>query len=242
MATSYEAAVATLYQAPLADFVGERKRLAQELKGHGDAAAAARLGKLSRPPVSTWAVNQLWWRQRDAFEALLATAGRLRQGDLSAGSEHQSALATLRREAAELLREAGHGSADATLRRVTANLSALAASGGFEPDLPGALAADREAPGFDAALGMLLGASSSSALPSLSRDEKRRRDDERERRLLERRRLEGEIKSAREVADRLGAETERLQRALRAAEAEAESARTTLAELCARLADLEGES
>lgn len=149
--SAYDDAVATLYQAPLDQFVSERKRLAAELKAGGDKEGAARFAKLGRPTMSAWAVNQLWWHVRDAFDELLASAERLRLGDVAASRAHRDAIATLRARAASLLTEAGHGAADATLRRITSTLSALAASGGFDPDAPGALAADRDPPGFGAA-------------------------------------------------------------------------------------------
>lgn len=151
MSSAYDEAVATLYRAPLEQFVTERKRLAAELKAAGDKEGAARFAKLGRPPVSAWAVNQLWWQARDAFDDLLASAERLRLGDVAASRAHRDATATLRARAASLLTEAGHGAADATLRRITTTLSALAANGGFDPDAPGALGADRDPPGFGAA-------------------------------------------------------------------------------------------
>jgi hypothetical protein len=151
MASQYDAAVATLYQAPLDQFVAERKRLAAELKSAGDKDGASRFAKLGRPTISAWAVNQLWWNARDDFDELLASAERLRLGDLAASREHRDATTALRARAASLLSEGGHGAADATLRRVTTTLSALAANGGFDPDQPGALAADRDPPGFGAA-------------------------------------------------------------------------------------------
>jgi hypothetical protein len=154
MAIGYGAAVALLYRAPLEQFVAERKRLAQELKAAGDKENAGRLSKLPRPPLSAWAVNQLWWHSREAFEQLLAAAERLRGGDLGAGPVHRDVLAKLRAKAAALLTEHGHSAPDATLRRVAATLAALAANGGFEPDPPGALGADRDPPGFDAAAAM----------------------------------------------------------------------------------------
>ena len=83
MATSYDAAVEALYRGPLDTFVAERKRLAGELKTGGDKTAAARLLKLGRPSMSAWAVNQLFWHEREAFERLLATAERLRSGGTS---------------------------------------------------------------------------------------------------------------------------------------------------------------
>jgi hypothetical protein len=146
----YHDAVASLFQGPLEQFVAERKRLAAELKVAGDKEAAAKLGKLPRPPISAWVVDQLWWYARAAFEALFETAQRLRDGKLEAMAAHRDAIAKLRAEAAKILTDAEHGATEATLRRVSQTLAALAAAGGWEPDLPGALSADRDPPGFEA--------------------------------------------------------------------------------------------
>lgn len=156
----YDDAVASLFQAPLDQFVAERKQLAGELKAAGDKAGAAKLAKLARPPISAWVVNQLWWHARDAFDALFETAQRLRDGKLEATAAHREAIAKLRARAAAILSDAEHGAIDATLRRVTQTLSALAATGGWDPDVPGALSADREPPGFEA-----IGISNVIALP-----------------------------------------------------------------------------
>jgi hypothetical protein len=149
--TRYDEAVRELYQAPHPAFVAERKRLAAELKAAGDKPGATQLGKLPRPPISAWAVNQLWWQEREAFDRLLATAARLRDGDLGANAPHREALTALRVRASTILGDAGHAGTEATLRRIATTLSAIAASGGFEPDPPGALSADRDPPGFEAA-------------------------------------------------------------------------------------------
>ncbi len=146
---AYDDAVAELYQAPHPEFVAERKRLAAQLKGAGDKEAAARLSKLPRPTISAWVVNQLWWHARDAFDALFDTAAKLRKGKLDATPAHREAIATLRARASRMLTGAGHGATEATLRRVQQTLSALAANG-WEPDVPGALAVDRDPPGFEA--------------------------------------------------------------------------------------------
>ncbi|MDB4956575.1 MAG: hypothetical protein JWO36_4144 [Myxococcales bacterium] len=146
----YADAVAELYQTPHPSFVPERKRLAGELKAAGDREGAAKLAKLPRPPISAWVVNQLYWHARDAFEALMKTADKLRGGDLGATGKHREAMAALRERAAAMLGDAGHAATESTLRRVTQTLSALAANGGFEPDLPGTLAEDRDPPGFEA--------------------------------------------------------------------------------------------
>ena len=149
MASDYDDAVAKLYQAPHGEFVNERKKLAGELKDTGDKAGSTKLGKLARPPISAWTVNQLWWQAREDFEALLESAEKLRE-DISASAEHRTALAKLRQRAAQILQEAGNAASEGTLRRITTTLSALAASGGFDPDPPGALSADRDPPGFEA--------------------------------------------------------------------------------------------
>jgi hypothetical protein len=149
MAISYDEAVQALYRGALDTFVAERKRLAAELKAAGDKEGSARFAKLGRPSISAWAVNQLWWNERQAFEGLLATAARLRKGDHDASAAHQRALAELRGLAAGVLTSGGHGASEATLRRVTTTLAALAAAGGFQPDAPGALAVDRDPPGFE---------------------------------------------------------------------------------------------
>ena len=149
---TYDEAVAELYQAPHADFVATRKRLAGELKA-SDKSGAAKLGKLGRPNVSAWVVNQLYWQARDLFDRLLETAAQIRAGDMAASAEHRDAITKLRQRATQLLEEAGHGATEGTLRKVATTLSALAVAGGFEPDAPGALADDRDPPGFDAIMG-----------------------------------------------------------------------------------------
>ena len=150
MTSGYEEAVTTLYRAPHESFVTERQRLAAELKAEGDKAGAAQLAKLGRPSISAWAVNQLWWHAREAFDELFATAAQLRAGKLSASAAHRKAVAALGARAQKLLIEGGHSANDATLRRVTTTLSGLAAAGSFEPELPGALTKDRDPPGFEA--------------------------------------------------------------------------------------------
>lgn len=149
MASAYEAALTELYQAPLPQFIAERKRLAAELKAKKEPGATT-LASKPKPPVSAWVVNQLWWHARDAFDDLLKSAEKLRKGQLAASGEHRDAIAKLRKRAAVILEDAGHNANEATLRRITTTLSAIAAAGGFEPDAPGTLAEDRDPPGFEA--------------------------------------------------------------------------------------------
>jgi hypothetical protein len=138
-----------LYQAPLPQFIAERKRLAAELKAKKEPGATT-LASKPKPPVSAWVVNQLWWHARDTFDDLLKTAEKLRKGQLSASSEHREVIAKLRKRAQSILEDAGHSATESTLRRITTTLAAIAAAGGFDPDPPGTLAEDRDPPGFEA--------------------------------------------------------------------------------------------
>ena len=93
--TSYEQAIQQLSQVPLADFLAERKRLAAELRAHGDEAGAAQIAKRSKPVTSVWVVNQLYWHARDAFDEMFAAAARVRGGDLRATKPHNDAIALI---------------------------------------------------------------------------------------------------------------------------------------------------
>jgi flagellar biosynthesis GTPase FlhF len=117
---------------------------------------------LSKPPLSAWAVNQLFWRHRKAFDRLLSTGEKFRdaqaaqlkgrkadlRGTLDARRE---ALSELTRLAADLLREGGHAAGPDTMRRVTTTLEALASYAGVDgAPAAGHLTADVDPPGFEA--------------------------------------------------------------------------------------------
>lgn len=267
--SAFDEAVTALYQAAFGDFVAERKRLAAELKTAGDKDGATRLLKLARPPVSVWAVNQLWWREREAFEALLDAASRVKLGDREASQRHREALAKLRELATQILVEGGNGASEQTLRRVTTTLSALAAAGGFEPDAPGALSADRDPPGFEAlgfgaATGAGAGASGSvaaggsegsanagedAAVDAAARREreraaeierKRAEEAERTRRLAERERLSAALREAQLLREQQQHELLRRQSELEAVEQGLKKTQALVAELEEQLASLAG--
>jgi hypothetical protein len=134
-------------------FVAERKRLAAALEAGGDAAGATELAALRRP--TTFGMDRepaLVAGERSVSRSLLATAKRVRKGDREAIPLYRDALAAtlLRKRAAAILADAGHGASETILRRVSTTLTALAATGGFEPDPAGTLSADRDPPGFEA--------------------------------------------------------------------------------------------
>ncbi len=255
MASGFDAAVETLHRAPLQQFIEERKRLAAELKAAGDRDGAARLARLARPPISAWAVNQLYWQARAELDAMFDSAARLRNGDLDATAAHRDAIAALRARAGELLTEAGHATNESTLRRVTATLSALAAAGGFDPDPPGALSADRDPPGF-AGVGVAdmaaapprpraapaahatRAASAAPATDDLAAA-RRRAEDERTRKKIARARLADARKSAALEVHVREREVAALHKQLAAAEEAAQQARAAVADIDAELAQLD---
>lgn len=218
---TYDDAVAALYQAPAEQFVAERKRLAGELKDAGDKSGATKLGKLAKPPISAWVVNQLWWHARDAFDALFETAEQLRDGKLAASGAHRDAIAKLRQRASTMLADAGHGATEATLRRVTQTLSALAATGSWDPDPPGALAADRDPPGFEA---IGIAAAPAEPAPKHHPEPTKPRDDDKHRREADeaaaRAEAAAERRRAEEAKAKAKAERHRVEAALRTAQGE----------------------
>jgi len=75
--------VDALYRLPLAEFTAARNTLAARLKQGGRRNEADFVKTLGKPPVSAWAVNQLYWNHRDAFDRLIATRERFRQAQNS---------------------------------------------------------------------------------------------------------------------------------------------------------------
>ena len=259
--SAYDRAVEELFRAPLDRFVAERKRLAAALKASGDAAGATDLAALRRPTTSAWTVNQLWWHARVAFDELLATAKRVRKGDRDAMPEYRDALAAVRKKAAAILKDAGHGANETILRRVTTTLTALAATGGFDPDPPGTLSADRDPPGFEtvdpratppprtarslhkvpATKDERADAKARAAAEAADRAERERREAEAARRRAERHRVETKLRTAQAEATKRDRDVERSRRELADAEKAAAAGRNRVAELERALAELDDE-
>lgn len=150
-----------LYQIPLAEFTAARNALVTRLKKAGKPDEAARVKGLIKPSIPAWAVNQLFWHHRPAFDALVAIGERFRraQADQIKGQpsdlrgpldERREALSSLSRTAATLLRDAGHNPTPDTMRRITSTLEALSVLSTL-PDAPraGRLVDDVDPPGFE---------------------------------------------------------------------------------------------
>ena len=154
--------VDALFQLALPEFTAARNALASRLQKSGDKEAAAEVKALVKPPVSTWVVNQLYWRARDAFDRLMTAGARLRQAQASqlAGkatnlreivTTHREALIDLSKKAAAILTESGHQPSPDVMRRVSMTLEGLAAQGHVSgAPAAGRLTADVDPPGFEA--------------------------------------------------------------------------------------------
>ncbi|MEM6293771.1 MAG: hypothetical protein AAGA54_21025 [Myxococcota bacterium] len=150
-------AIDALYRGPREAFVVERNALAQRLKTQGRLAQADEVRALPKPSVSAWAVNQLWWHHRPAYDALHEAGAALvalqQAGASVAGQQpneaRRAAIATLRAQAETVLSGAGHAVTAATLRKVTRSLEASAAGGSFGGDGQlGRLHTELAPPGF----------------------------------------------------------------------------------------------
>jgi hypothetical protein len=170
MKSKLEDDIDALFRLPLAEFTGERNTLAARLKKEGRRDDAERVKLLAKPSVSAWAVNQLYWDHREAFDELMASGKRLRpaqklrlagkvQGMRDSLDARRDALVQLSDLAAELLREAGSNPSPDALRRVTTTLEAMSAHGlHFDGPTPGRLTHDLDPPSFDSLASLMSGA------------------------------------------------------------------------------------
>ena len=67
-----------LFQLPLPEFTAARNALASRLKKNGHPDDAEAVKGLQKPPISAWTVNQLFWKQRIAFDKLLDAGQKFR--------------------------------------------------------------------------------------------------------------------------------------------------------------------
>ena len=163
-----------LFQLPLAEFIGARNALATRLKQSGRADDAKLVKTLSKPSVSAWAVNQLYWDHREAFDSLLEAGRRFQRAQTSSRSgkatdmresleARREALAQLADLAASVLQDAGHSPTQDTIRRVTTTLEAISANADG-PTL-GRLSQDVDPPGFESLASFIPGAVTKKRTP-----------------------------------------------------------------------------
>ena len=153
-----ESSLDRLYQAPLGDFVAVRNALAKEAGKDGAAIRA-----LQKPSLPAWAVNQLYWRRRDAYADLIAQAQDLRathdatvsgkRADLRGASRaHEQAVDAALKATLAILAEDGQPVTEATKQAVATTLRGLPAD-----EEPGRLTRQLQPRGFEMLAGALPG-------------------------------------------------------------------------------------
>lgn len=146
-----------LYKRPLAEFTSARNALAKTLAGDD----AKRVKALAKPTVVPWAVNQLHWHARKAYDRLLDKGARLRKAQLAAlsGKGDANALreatdahrASVAEAARETNRIAGTGAQH--LDPLTRMLEALSLAT-EPPEHPGRFTKALQPAGFEALAGV----------------------------------------------------------------------------------------
>jgi hypothetical protein len=156
-----------LYQLPLSEFTAARNELAKKSGADGAAIKA-----LPKPSVPAWAVNQLYWTDRRAYDRLTTASERVRAGhaqslkgkkvDLAALElQHDAAIKQAADRVRDILARTGDPATPATMKAVVDTLRSL--PGGE----PGRLARTLAPMGFDALGALLKRGSSPRALAEI---------------------------------------------------------------------------
>ena len=152
-----------LYQLPPDEFTPARNALARTA---GTDAADVR--RLSKPPIAAWAVNQVYWKRRDVYDALIDASTELRKihaailggrrADLREASKvHEDALDAALKAALAILQEEGHPATDVTRQALLTTLRALPSE-----DPPGRLTRTLQPGGFEMLAGLSIGGAKGS--------------------------------------------------------------------------------
>lgn len=147
-----------LYQLPLSEFTKARDDLAQRFdKDRGS------IKQLQKPSAAAWAVNQLYWRERGKYEALVAAASKVRAAQLAslkgkpadaaaAEKRHASTRRTALDRIREMLTRSGEALSPGTWQAINETLDALPTD-----DQQGRLVRPLKPMGFQGLAGMLKG-------------------------------------------------------------------------------------
>lgn len=164
MAKPRDEQVDQLYQLPLEEFTAARNALARE-SGSSD------IKKIEKPNLAAWTVNQLYWRDRRAYDEVIKAAERMRAAykqmlagktaDVRGAEEiHLEALREAKQVARKILEEGGHPNPDAVMMPVAETLDALP---GEEP--PGRLTKPLRRMGFNVLEGLPISAKAGPQRP-----------------------------------------------------------------------------
>jgi hypothetical protein len=252
VATS-SSSIDSLFQLPLGEFTAARNAMAAKLKKAGHGEESSRVKALSKPSISAWTVNQLFWRHRKAYDRLMQSGAQFREAQaaqLSGKSadirrpleSRRESLAELARLAADLLKEAAHPASPDTMRRITTTLEALSTMSGV-PGSPqgGQLTDDVDPPGFEslAALVPTVGGSKGTGAAGAILQFQRKTPPK------ETAKLRGDVSEKDQERARKAQEAEakaakqRAEKALRDAQRTAEDAEAALKKAAARLKEAE---
>jgi hypothetical protein len=153
-----------LYQLPPDEFTAARNALAKEAGADG-----ADVRRLAKPPIAAWTVNQIYWKRRDIYDALLAASNELRKhhkailsgrrADIrDAAKVHDEAIDAALKAALAILQEQGHPVTDVTRQAILTTLRALPAD-----DPPGRLSRTLQPGGFEMLAGLSIAGPTSGA-------------------------------------------------------------------------------
>jgi hypothetical protein len=153
-----------LYQLPPDEFTAARNALAKEAGAEG-----ADVRRLAKPPIAAWAVNQIHWKRRDIYDALIAASNELRKlhkailsgrrADIREPTKvHDEAIDAALKAALAILQEEGHPVTDATRQAILTTLRALPAD-----DPPGRLTRTLQPGGFEMLAGLSIASPKSDA-------------------------------------------------------------------------------
>ena len=122
----------SLFAAPPAGFIAERKRIVAALKSAGRKEDAKAVEKIPRPSLALWTVNQIARREPDLIRRLVEITERLQSAPgaeyAAAAVEHRQVLHQLRDRASDILAAAGHELTPQVILRAIANLRVAAGS------------------------------------------------------------------------------------------------------------------
>lgn len=155
MAPGASTGIDELFQLPLNEFTAARNALAKRAGKEG-----ADIRALAKPPVAAWAVNQLYWKDRDRYDDLVRAAVEMRKAHTSviegkradlrtAGREHELAIGAALEATIGLLEQDGQSVTEATRQAVLNTLRALPSA-----DQPGRLTRTLSPGGFEMLAGI----------------------------------------------------------------------------------------
>ncbi len=147
--------IAALYQLPPGEFTAARNALAKQM-----GAAGADVRTLEKPQAAAWAVNQLYWQRRPAYDAVIKAAAAMRhahaqmlsgrKADVAqAEAAHVDAMRAATRAIREVAQAASEVLSSSTLEAISETLRALPSE-----DRPGQLTRPLKPLGFGALIGI----------------------------------------------------------------------------------------